>query len=73
MKKKPSCLELNAWLNAGLSLSDIHKRTGYSVTYLSTLAKNICGLEIPGPGRRKGFKMSEESKAKISESNKKGV
>lgn len=70
-KKRPSSLELEAMLNSGMSLTEISRQVGYSVTYLSSLCKGY-GLEIPPIGRPKGYKMSDESKAKISESNRKG-
>jgi hypothetical protein len=71
MKVKPSCLELEAYLNAGKSLTEISGLTGYSVPYISELCKNTCGLEVPSIGRPKGYKMPDEVKQKISEANRK--
>jgi len=70
VKRKPSCLELDAYLRAGKSLTDIHNITGYSVPYLSKLCKG-CGLEVPKVGRKKGYIMDEDTKRKIGEANRK--
>jgi hypothetical protein len=69
MKEKPTCKELEDYLSKGYSLRMISDEVGYSVPYISTLCKG-CSLEIPKIGRPKGYRMSEESKAKISESNR---
>lgn len=47
----------------------ISDKTGYSVPYISDLCKG-CDLNIPKIGRPKGYKMSEESRARIGESNR---
>ena len=70
MKDKPNCRDLEEYLNKGYSLRRISDETGYSVPYISDMCKE-CQLEVPSIGRPKGYRMSEESKAKISESNRK--
>jgi hypothetical protein len=69
MKEKPTCEELKRYLNNGYSLRAISDTVGYSVPYLSEICRD-CGLQVPKIGRPKGYRMSEESKAKISEANR---
>jgi DNA-binding transcriptional MocR family regulator len=71
VKKKPTCEELKGYLAKGMSLRKISDITEYSVPYLSDMCKNTCSLTVPSIGRPKGYSMSEESRAKISESNRK--
>jgi hypothetical protein len=69
MKVKPTKEELRNYLNRGYSLRHISRETDFSVPYLSKLCKKY-GLPIPSIGRPKGYKMSEESKEKISQARK---
>ncbi len=70
-RTKPTCLEMEAYINAGYSLRKVKEITGYSVTTLSKICED-CGIEKPPIGRPKGYKMEEKSKAKIGEANRKG-
>lgn len=63
-KIKPTCLTLEAYLDAGYSLNKIKDLTGYSVPTIAKFCDD-CGIKKPSIGRPKGFKMSEESKEKI--------
>lgn len=70
MREKPTCGELRDYLENGDSLRKISDKIGFSVPYVSDMCKE-CGLDIPNIGRPIGYKMSKESKDKISESNRK--
>lgn len=71
MKRKPTCDEMVIYLGQGMSLRAISDKTGYSVPFLSDLCRDVCHLEVPSIGRPKGYRVSEETKIKISEANKK--
>lgn len=69
MRVKPTKEEMKEYLDDGMSLRMIHKKTGYSVSTLSALCTEY-ELEKPKIGRPRGYKVSTETRAKISEANR---
>ncbi|MDI3501811.1 MAG: hypothetical protein PWP22_1582 [Thermoanaerobacter sp.] len=65
MRRYPTALELEAYLNQGYSLRKISQLTGVSVPTLSKLCDTY-GIEKPRIGRPKGFKTDKETRDKIS-------
>lgn len=66
---KPSKQQLIEWRDAGMSFSDMKEICGYSKASLSRFFDEY-KIEKPKPGRKRGFKVSEETKEKLSETMK---
>jgi hypothetical protein len=63
---KPTKEKLIEWRDAGLSFSEMNKLCGYSKASLSRFFDEY-KIEKPKPGRKRGFKVSDETKEKLSE------
>ncbi|NMC57881.1 MAG: hypothetical protein GYA51_00585 [Candidatus Methanofastidiosa archaeon] len=66
MRFKPTKENLIEWRDAGMSLNDMKEICGYSKASLSQFFDEY-GLKKSKPGRKRGFKVSEETKRKLSE------
>ena len=69
MRYKPSKGQLEDWISSGGSLRGIARDCGYSVKYISDLCEEY-GLAKPRVGRPKGFKVSDKTKQRTSETLK---
>lgn len=63
---KPTEEQLIKWVSDGLSFRDMKKECGYSISSISGFFDEY-GIEKPKPGRKKGFKVSSETREKLRE------
>ena len=70
MRYKPSKEVLEEWIRSGGSLRQISKDCGYSVRTISNLCEEY-QIKKPPVGRPKGFKVSDITKKKTSETLRK--
>ena len=70
MRYKPTKEQFSEWLESGGSLRGLSKECGYSVKYLADLCETY-ELKKPKVGRPKGYRMSEKSRKKTSDTIKK--
>jgi hypothetical protein len=66
---KPSAEQLSDWIEGGLSLTQISKMCGYSVSSVSGFCEEYL-IEKPPVGRPKGFKVTEKTRKRMSEAIK---
>jgi hypothetical protein len=66
MKFKPTKEKLIEWKDAGLSFAEMGQICDYSKSSINRFFHEY-KLEPPKTGRKKGFKVSEETRRKMSE------
>jgi len=69
MRYKPTKEQLEDWIRAGGSLRGISRDCGYSIRVISDLCEEYL-IEKPSVGRPRGFKVSDETKKRTSETLK---
>ena len=67
---KPTKEQLIEWLDAGMSFMDMRNECGYSKSSISRFFDEY-KIEKPKPGRKRGYKVSNETKEKLSETMRK--
>lgn len=69
MRYKPSGTQLQEFIDAGLSLTQIAHMCGYSVSSISRFCEEE-GIVKPPVGRKKGFKVTEKTRKRMSDAIK---
>jgi DNA-binding LacI/PurR family transcriptional regulator len=70
VRLKPDKGQLEDWIEAGMSLRKIANITGWSVSSVSRFCEEY-QIEKPSVGRPKGFKVTEETRKRMSQAIKK--